>query len=131
SMSPLKANKRHHHATITQPFNIETVQVRKWLNLKQKLMEASPHVRRLSNGFRPKYAELEVVLSQWVRDDNGNYVYLSDESSDINVQENIETHFNPEKEDSIREYEDDYYEAQELNHFVQIQQQKTKYHTWI
>ncbi|CAG8838030.1 22103_t:CDS:2, partial [Gigaspora margarita] len=46
------------HAT-TIAFNIETVQ--------QKLMETSPYVWRLSNGFYSKYPELEVVLSQWVR----------------------------------------------------------------
>ncbi|CAG8465503.1 9547_t:CDS:2 [Cetraspora pellucida] len=52
---------------------------------------------------------------------NGNYVYLSNESSDINIEdhqriENIETYFSQEKEDSIEKYKDDYYEDQELNY---------------
>ena len=53
-------------ATATM-FNIEPVQVRKWRKLKQQLMEASPHIRRLNNSLRPKYPELETVLDQWVK----------------------------------------------------------------
>ncbi|CAG8764275.1 9497_t:CDS:2, partial [Dentiscutata erythropus] len=102
------------------------VQVRKWQGLKQKLIEALLHVRRLSNGFRPKYPELEVVLSLWVRELRQSLKVVTramiqlkakalSHHSDINMEdhqriENIETYFSQEKEDSIEEYEDDYYE---------------------
>ncbi|CAI2191245.1 8506_t:CDS:1, partial [Funneliformis geosporum] len=50
---------------------------------------------------------------------NGNYIYLNNETDDQEV-ENIKTHFNLQKKEKNgvddKEYENDYYEEQEMNY---------------
>ncbi|CAG8783875.1 21241_t:CDS:2, partial [Dentiscutata erythropus] len=43
-------------------------QIRDWRSKKNKLMNVSPHIKRMNKGKRPKYPELENEVYKWVQE---------------------------------------------------------------
>jgi DDE superfamily endonuclease/Tc5 transposase DNA-binding domain/CENP-B N-terminal DNA-binding domain len=53
-------------------FNIQTKQVRDWVNKRDQLLNAQPSLKRLNKGRPPKYPALEVALVEWVKERRNN-----------------------------------------------------------
>jgi transposase len=58
-------------------FNIQTKQVRDWVNKKDQLLKAQPGLKRLNKGRPPKYVTLETALVEWVRERRNNQQAVS------------------------------------------------------
>jgi DDE superfamily endonuclease/Tc5 transposase DNA-binding domain/Brinker DNA-binding domain len=49
-------------------FDIQPNQIRDWRNKREQLIAATPHIKRLNAGFRPKYPALEAELIIWIQE---------------------------------------------------------------
>ncbi|CAB4393773.1 unnamed protein product [Rhizophagus irregularis] len=58
----------HSKRSTADKFEIEPKQLRNWLKNKDQLMIVAPYVRKLVQGARPKYQQLETELIEWFRD---------------------------------------------------------------
>ena len=58
-----QASKRN----VANKFNIEPKQLRDWIQKKEKLLLAKPHIKKLTVGAKPLYPILEVELIKWVK----------------------------------------------------------------
>ncbi|GBB85252.1 hypothetical protein RclHR1_11800008 [Rhizophagus clarus] len=58
----------HSKRSIADKFNIQPKQLCKWINNKEKLLNAAPYTQRLNTGARLKYPYLEVELIEWVKE---------------------------------------------------------------
>src|ERR1043165_5643782 len=58
-------------------FNIQTKQVRDWVNKKDQFLKAQPNLKRLNKGRPPKYAVLEAALIKWIRERRNNQQAVS------------------------------------------------------
>ncbi|UZO06308.1 uncharacterized protein OCT59_026637 [Rhizophagus irregularis] len=55
----------HSKRSTADKFEIEPKQLRNWLKNKDQLMIVAPYVRKLVQGARPKYQQLETELIEW------------------------------------------------------------------
>ena len=55
----------HSKQETANKFEIESKQLRDWLQNKDKLMKVAPYIQKLTPGSRPKYPELETELLDW------------------------------------------------------------------
>ncbi|CAG8541926.1 5574_t:CDS:1 [Racocetra persica] len=49
-------------------FNVKPKQICDWREKKEMLMKARPHIKRLGDGAKAKYPELEKSLVSWIKE---------------------------------------------------------------
>src|SRR5437764_14206324 len=57
----------HSKRETANKFEIESKQLRDWLQNKDKLMKVAPYIQKLTPGLRLKYPELETELLDWFK----------------------------------------------------------------
>ena len=58
----------HSKRETANKFEIESKQLRDWLQNKDKLMKVAPYIQMLTPGSRPKYLKLETELLDWFKE---------------------------------------------------------------